>query len=280
MDDVIIKIKGMMCGHCEKTVTEAAKSVKGVTKASSDFKKGEAKVSFDSSMTTLETIKKAILDAGYEVMDEDEACPVPVKSPVSKPEVVVKESGIKKSSIKITGMTCASCAQNIEKGLNKLDGVIKASVNFSFEKAAVEYDSSKVGTAELENTITSLGYGVAKSEVTLKVGLMHCASCALNIETALKKTNGITSANVSFPLERAKISYDPELISVPEIIKVIENVGYSASLKLGKSDADREQRARDEEIKNQKTNLIIALVAGDPDLSWRHGTKPWLGIRT
>ncbi len=161
MDDVIIKIKGMMCGHCEKTVTEAAKSVEGVTKASSDFKRGEAKVSFDSSMTSLETIKKAITDAGYEVMDEGEACPLPVKAPVSKPEAVVKESGIKKSSIKITGMTCASCAQNIEKGLNKLDGVIKASVNFSFEKAAVEYDSSKVGTSELENTITSLGYGVA-----------------------------------------------------------------------------------------------------------------------
>jgi P-type Cu+ transporter len=278
LDDVLIKIKGMMCDHCEKTVTQAANSVKGVTKASSDFKKGEAKVSFDSSMTNLETIKKAILDAGYEVMDEGEACPVPVKSPVTKPEVVVKEKGIKKSSIKITGMTCASCAQNIEKGLNKLDGVIKASVNFSFEKAAVEYDSSKVSTAELENTITSLGYGVAKNEVTLKVGLMHCASCALNIETALKKTKGITSVNVSFPLERAKISYDPELISVSEIIKVIENVGYSASLKLGKSDADREQKAREEEIKRQRTNLIIALVLAVPISLGDMGRNiEWLG---
>lgn len=266
MEDAVIKIKGMMCGHCEKTVTEAAMSIKGVTKASSDFKKGEAKVSFDSSMTTLETIKKAITEAGYEVMDEGEACPVPIPVPVSvsKPEFVVNESGIKKSSIKITGMTCASCAQNIEKGLNKLDGVVKASVNFSFEKAAVEYDSSKVSPAELENTITSLGYGVAKNEVTLKVGLMHCASCALNIETALKKTNGIISANVSFPLERAKISFDPERITIQEIIKVIESVGYSASLKLEKSDADREQRAREEEIKRQKKNLIIALVLAIP----------------
>ena len=145
MDDVIIKIKGMMCGHCEKTVTEAAKSVKGVTKASSDFKKGEAKVSFDSSLTSLETIKKAIRDAGYEVMDEDEACPLPVKPAIIEPraKVVDKEGEIKKNSIKITGMTCASCAQNIEKALNKIDGVSKASVNFSFEKAAVEYDSSK-----------------------------------------------------------------------------------------------------------------------------------------
>src|SRR3990172_2801425 len=80
LEDVTIKIKGMMCGHCEKTVTEAAKSVKGVKKASSDFKIGVAKVSFDSSVTDLETIKKAIVDAGYEVLDEGEACPIPVKS--------------------------------------------------------------------------------------------------------------------------------------------------------------------------------------------------------
>lgn len=266
MDDVIIKIKGMMCGHCEKTVTEAAKTVKGVTKASSDFKKGEAKVSFDSSVTDLDTIKKAITDAGYEVREEDETCPLPVKPAIieHRAKVVDKAGGIKKTSIKITGMTCASCAQNIEKALNKIDGVVKASVNFSFEKAAIEYDSSKVSPSEFENAITSLGYGVAKNEIALKVGLMHCASCALNIESALKKTPGITSANVSFPLERAVIAYDPELISVQDMIKVIEGVGYTASEKLGRSDADREQRAREEEIKRQKINFIIALVLAVP----------------
>ncbi|MCZ7372400.1 MAG: heavy metal translocating P-type ATPase, partial [Candidatus Methanoperedens sp.] len=266
MEDVTIKIKGMMCGHCEKTVTEAAKSVKGVKKASSDFKKEEAKVSFDSSVTDLETIKKAIADAGYEVLDEGEACPMPVRPLAAQAPVriVDKGGGIKKTSIKITGMTCASCAQNIEKALNKIDGVKNASVNFSFEKAALEYDSSKVTPAEFENTITSLGYGVAKNEVTLKVGMMHCAACALNIETALKKTPGITSANVSFPLERAKIIYDPEHVSIQEMIKVIEGVGYTASEKLGKSDSDREQRAREEDIKKQRTNFIIALLLAIP----------------
>jgi Cu+-exporting ATPase len=205
VEDVVIRIKGMMCGHCEKTVNEAAKSVRGVTKASSDYKKGEAKVSFDSSVTDLETIKKAITDTGYEIMDEGEACPVPVK-----PATVQTQGKV------------------------------------------------------VDKNITSLGYGVEKSEVTLKVGLMHCASCALNIESALKKTRGITSVNVSFPLERAKIRYDPEIISVQEIIKIIESVGYTASEKLGKSEADREQRAREMEIKRQRINLIIALVLAIP----------------
>lgn len=265
MEDVVIKIKGMMCGHCEKTVTEAAMSVKGVTKASSDFKRGEAKVSFDTNVIDLETIKAAIASSGYEVIDEGEACPVPVKQAViPETKIEIKERGLKKISLKITGMTCASCAQNIEKALIKTDGVKNASVNFSFEKASVEYDAAMVTLQRLENVVTSLGYGVAKNDITLKVGGMHCAACALNIETALKKTGGIISADVSFPLERARIAYDPELISVSDMIKTIESVGYTASEKLEKSDADREQRAREEEIKTQRFNLIIAVLLAVP----------------
>ncbi len=265
MEDVVIKIKGMMCGHCEKTVTEAAMSVKGVTKASSDFKRGEAKVSFDTNVTDLGTIKTAIASSGYEVIDEGEACPVPVKQVViPETKVEIKESGLKKISLKITGMTCASCAQNIETALIKTEGVKNASVNFSFEKASVEYDAAKVTPQSLESVITSLGYGVAKSDITLKIGGMHCAACALNIETALKKTGGIVSVDVSFPLERARITYDPELISVSDMIKTIESVGYTASEKLEKSDADREKRAREEEIKKQRINLIIAVLLAVP----------------
>ncbi|MDO8725768.1 MAG: heavy metal translocating P-type ATPase [Candidatus Methanoperedens sp.] len=260
MEDVLIRIKGMMCGHCEKTVSEAAMSVKGVTKASSDHKKGHVKVSYDISITDIEEIKKAIASSGYQVIDEEEACPVPVKQAVALPAVKeeAKSGVIQKTTLKLTGMTCASCAQNIEKVLNKIDGVKKATVNFSVEKATIEYDSGKVNPAAFENAITGIGYGVAKSETTLKIGGMHCASCALNIETALKKTGGITSANVSFPLEQAKITYDPEIVSIPEIKKTIENVGYTASEKVDKTEVDREQRARESEIKRQKINLIIA----------------------
>ncbi|SNQ60596.1 heavy-metal-associated domain-containing protein [Candidatus Methanoperedens nitratireducens] len=39
MEDVIIKIKGMMCEHCEKMIHDAAVGVKGVRKAKADLKK-------------------------------------------------------------------------------------------------------------------------------------------------------------------------------------------------------------------------------------------------
>ena len=40
----------------------------------------------------------------------------------------------KQSTLQITGMTCAACANRIEKGLNKLEGVDSANVNFALEK--------------------------------------------------------------------------------------------------------------------------------------------------
>jgi P-type Cu+ transporter len=57
----------------------------------------------------------------------------------------------------ITGMTCASCANRIERKLNKLEGV-SATVNYATEKAAVEYDPLSVEPAELIAAVQSAGY--------------------------------------------------------------------------------------------------------------------------
>ena len=57
----------------------------------------------------------------------------------------------------ITGMTCASCANRIERRLNALDGV-SASVNYATEKAAVEFDPGAVAPQQLVAAVESAGY--------------------------------------------------------------------------------------------------------------------------
>lgn len=59
----------------------------------------------------------------------------------------------------ITGMTCASCANRIERKLNKLDGVT-ATVNYATEKAKVTYPAS-VSTDDLLRTVEQAGYAAA-----------------------------------------------------------------------------------------------------------------------
>jgi P-type Cu+ transporter len=60
----------------------------------------------------------------------------------------------------ITGMTCASCANRIERRLNKLDGV-NASVNYATEKASVEFDPAAVGREQLVAAVEAAGYQAA-----------------------------------------------------------------------------------------------------------------------
>ncbi len=57
----------------------------------------------------------------------------------------------------ITGMTCASCANRIEKRLNKLDGV-RASVNYATEKASVSYEDGVVAPEDLVSAVEQAGY--------------------------------------------------------------------------------------------------------------------------
>ena len=57
----------------------------------------------------------------------------------------------------ITGMTCASCANRIERKLNKLDGV-HASVNYATEKATVDYDPEAVAPDALVGAVEAAGY--------------------------------------------------------------------------------------------------------------------------
>ena len=60
----------------------------------------------------------------------------------------------------ITGMTCASCANRIERKLNKLDGV-QASVNYATEKATVDYDPAAVEPEALVGAVEAAGYHAA-----------------------------------------------------------------------------------------------------------------------
>ena len=61
-----IKIKGMSCGHCVASVTQALKDVEGITDVEVVLEKGEASYQ-ESRPVPLETIKNAISSIGFEV---------------------------------------------------------------------------------------------------------------------------------------------------------------------------------------------------------------------
>jgi Cu+-exporting ATPase len=90
-----------------------------------------------------------------------------------------------KVRLHITGMTCATCARTIGKGLSETHGVKQANVNFAAEEVFIDYDPGKVDLGEIKHTIQQLGYGVATKKSMFPVSGMTCASCVARVEDAL-----------------------------------------------------------------------------------------------
>ena len=76
-------------------------------------------------------------------------------------------SAIKQLTLPITGMTCANCVATVERTLKKLDGVQSAVVNLSSERATIDFESAKLGLADVIARVNHAGYGVAQVKRTL-----------------------------------------------------------------------------------------------------------------
>jgi copper chaperone CopZ len=64
----------------------------------------------------------------------------------------------KKTTIRVTGMTCGSCAYSVEKVLKETEGVKTAVVSYQKGRVQVEYDDEKVTLAKLREAINSTGF--------------------------------------------------------------------------------------------------------------------------
>lgn len=170
----------------------------------------------------------------------------------------------KKAEIKISGMHCASCALNVEKTLQGLEGVEEAQVNFGTEKATVEYDPEKVELQKLEKSVEEAGYGVVNQQVVIKVGGMTCAMCVQAIEGVLKKIDGISQVNVNLAAEKAYVTYNPQMTSVTEMKDAIENLGYEYLGVEGELLEDQEEKLREADLNDKRNRFIVAFAFSIP----------------
>lgn len=184
-----------------------------------------------------------------------------------------------KESIKISGMTCAACAQRIEKAVNKLEGVSKASVNFATEKLSVEYDNQKAPVTKIKETIQKAGYGVIEevqnNTVTIPIGGMTCAACAQRIEKAVGKTEGVLKASVNYATEKATVEYDPTKTKISGIKLVIEKAGYKALDIEKKATVDEDKLRKEKEIRTLWRKFIVSAIFGIPLLYLAMGSMVW-----
>ena len=163
-------------------------------------------------------------------------------------------------SLKISGMTCASCVGRVEKSLKKNPNVITANVNLATETAQIEL----IDNADLSAVIQSVertGFEVDKSNtVKLKISGMTCASCVSRIENALLKLSEVQNAQVNLATEIATVDLYTQF-DTEKLIKTIERKGFEASI-LVEEKIEFTNHAT--EAKQLKIDFFIALILSLP----------------
>ena len=138
--EATLQITGMTCAACSNRIEKGLKKIEGVKEANVNLALERSTIIFDPSKTSPQAFEEKIEKLGYGVVSE-------------------------KAEFAITGMTCAACSTRIEKGLNKLEGVTRASVNLALETASVEYSPSQIAPQDITQRVEKLGYGAKlKSE--------------------------------------------------------------------------------------------------------------------
>ena len=160
-------------------------------------------------------------------------------------------------SFAIEDMTCASCAQTVEKAAKKVRGVTQASVNLATEKLSIEYNEPTFSVENLQKAVENSGYKMIAQEGTTQtfaIEGMTCASCAQTIEKAVGKLSGVDKASVNLATEKMQVSYNPSAISVSDVTGAVSNSGYAAVLET--TDTQDNSRAEKREKKEKRMKQL------------------------
>ena len=136
LDKTSLAIGGMTCAACVRRVERTLADIPGVSEATVNLATERASVVFDPGQAVLDDLKRAVVDAGYEVLPEKSA----------------------QVTISIGDMTCAACVRRVERTLEGVEGVTRASVNLATEKATIAYDPTITGLDDFKHEVEEAGY--------------------------------------------------------------------------------------------------------------------------
>ncbi|XP_059694953.1 copper-transporting ATPase 2 isoform X2 [Haemorhous mexicanus] len=295
----VIKIDGMTCNSCVQSIEGAVSQRQGVQHVAVSLAGSTGTIHYDPAVTSGEELRAAIEDMGFDASvltdtapGEHRCQPDASKAAVQPqapepphqgnasdalpdnphPDGSNQLSGAteEKCVLQITGMTCASCVSTIERNLQKEDGIVSVLVALMAGKAEIKYKPELIQPLEIAQLIQNLGFEATimennaetEGQVELLVTGMTCASCVHKIESKLMRTNGIFSASVALATSKAHIQFDPEIIGPRDIIKVIKEIGFHAS--VAKRAPNAHNLSHKKEIQQWRKSFLYSLVFGIP----------------
>lgn len=174
---------------------------------------------------------------------------------------------IKKEIYSIEGMSCASCARNIENIIGKISGVRNVSVNLATEKMFIEYEEG-VSVEVIEQTVRNAGFAaklIDNNVKTFSIEGMSCASCARNIENIVGKISGVQSVSVNLATEKMAVTFDRSKVNAREIENVVKTAGFKAiEDKILKDSINGQKIKKEQQMKSLLHRFFLSAVFAIP----------------
>ncbi len=174
---------------------------------------------------------------------------------------------MEKTTVPITGLTCASCVRRAETALRETEGVENATVNLAAQSTQIEFDQSKIDLKAIRAVVKDAGYDLilpekrARNELHLSVLGMDSPKSGGAVDNILKSLDGVDSFDLNVSFEKARIKFDPEVIRESRIKDAIKDAGFRPiALSDSELAADREQAIRASELRELNLKLTGSAV--------------------
>ena len=163
-----------------------------------------------------------------------------------------------KIKIKLSGMTCASCALKIETKLKNLDGVNSSVVNFASEEATVEYNPNTTNYTIMQGAVKDLGYGASLARVELKVVDNLSEENFERLINEVLNIKGIHDVRGNFKASKLFIGFNELILNDIEVYSKVKKLGYNIEKSAGTMDLEIVKHKK--EMRYRLRIMVISLV--------------------
>jgi len=166
-----LPIEGMTCAACSTRLEKVLGKLDGVSEASVNLAMEQADVTYDAAKLSVADLAQAVAKAGFAVPEETR-------------------------EYAISGMTCATCSTRLEKVLNKLEGVGKATVNLATERASI----SSIGGVSAASVIAAVEKAGFEAKPVVDDAQEEGEEAAFSRQSRKDQITFILSAALTLPL--------------------------------------------------------------------------------
>lgn len=169
----------MHCAGCANSIQNFVSELNGVKKCEVNLASEKAVIEFDPKSVDLSSIEAAVQKAGYKVVYE-------------------------KLTLKISGITDSSDAENLERHLKKIEGIRYASVNYGNSQVLVEYNQALISLSDIRRLINKSGYQIVSEDLS---------ASAEQVEA--KKLKKLFAVGVAFTIPIMVLGYPEYMPFIP-----------------------------------------------------------------